>query len=329
MGMHNNPRISTDRDKIIFVYSPKYPIDEMPKGKVIHKGLETIELATDNINSATASLANYNQGTWCNIDEIAPNSLNRYQLSCNDINITDGITFCGFFKVLSFPNIYTGSNAPERFPEVIRQKSSLNIVDIGMHNFDQMGCIGVRRDENTSNTFAIGWRYINNKNLSLSIISDYVYNINVWYFYSCHIKKVSTLSYKMKMCINGEVISTYYNGDLKFNLIRASYNKAQENSRKFHTRPKLNPIFPIKVGFLNYNDSVVIGNINTEHTITLYKALTSSNSINTLYIEYNVMKTFCHYMGIHENIQNGLSIICNNYDFNVKNVYENFKTLYL
>lgn len=261
----------------------------------------------------------------------------------NDNFLGDGVTICGFINVDRFPRI---SLDIKKKLGVIRfeynRPEGGNSFNLGPTGIGLMR-VGVRK-ANSSSKYAFGFHASFFSNLSLSIMTDYQYDINKWYFYSVHFKYSgpSTQTIDVSLSINGETVTTHT--DISF----AFFNKQiVRNDPNRQGGTDKNSSYPINSNFLNNAGVISTGVRATTHSIPLVTGFKTSygswrNNINDIVQYTNLLKNTSsmivsfltlhkstQFGGLHDNIKIGQHFIFNQYNIDDKKIYYSYKTLYL
>jgi hypothetical protein len=331
-------------DDLLFVYSPAKLPEHTKTYKIENYNNIQISKSSLTNNSVDSVIREYNINKSFNMVSESVDLVNGrngipngatipvYHVLNSSEFVINGVTMCGFFKVKEFPIINTVSKfggSPASY-----QKSMLGICQLTCESLPYGTRIGVRKS-NESNKFSIGIQHNSSVIYVHSIMTEYQYDIGIWYFYCFKIKLNSTLdSWECKLSIDGEDINTYYNPNLRFTWRSYAYGAAgkQYYSTKFNN---IRLAYPISENLINYNGNTLTGEISTIHTIypPIGKTIRLSNNTYNFQFIYTVnpfLFKFHHCVyNIHESIDIGCHYVYKTYDINENNIYKNFKSIYL
>ncbi len=380
MSAFGGPNIGKETlDKLIFSFSPEENGVSQPT--VIHN-VSTFPLPKHSFNVTTSSLSPFYDpptyvydGWWGTGGRTpfeqtdAPNQTpsGRYTSFLNNniaftnfqytvagqINnnfLGDGVTVCGFINVDRFPIISTDLSAN---PNI---KNKLGIIrfeynrpPVGGPSFGSSSAglglfrVGARK-ANDSSKFAFGFHASFFSNLRLSIMTDYSYDINKWYFYSVHFRYSGpdTQTIDVYLTINGETVTTHTSPSFGF------FNKKIVRNFKLGSGGTFkDATYPVNQNFLNSTNTTATGTRSYIHSIPLLTGFTTSyggwrNNYNNI-VQTNVLKNTetmsvsflslhkrsLGFAGLHDNIKLGQHFIINDYSTDVGKIYNSYKTLYL
>jgi len=383
MSVLGGPFIGDIGDDLICAFHPDIPLSFGDGAALGQQVVDTQSFNKTNVRKYVSSPPTGNTGFWGNparsIDPVLiskglsnqesgvytsfsnqkiynPNIL-RYAYTFNPpitnyLLTNNGLTICGFFKVNAFPSINN------------KQKQRLGIFSmnygghydtsetldrlvnsgIGIHR------IGVRKADNTLK-FSIGVQTNIHSNMAFSMMSDYVYDINKWYFFSYNIRFVEQGRnedfFQCSLSVDNQPVSTYFCRGVNF-----FYHKTKQTGKRFLV---LNNEFPVNYGFLNQSGNVVptgvqsgppsadgetsVSSISTSHNI--YPAWyfgtneynSDSNIIRTktdseMRVYFLQIPKFHYQGGYHDEISVGSHFVFKD-NVSLDNLYETYKPLYL